>query len=68
MVLPKPAGADDEADAWHRGRFAVQTLVQPLDQAGAVAGFLLLVINGIPLGFTEAVTVALHIETLNMPD
>jgi hypothetical protein len=50
------------------GQFPAQARVQPLDQAGAVAGFLLLVINGIPLGSTHAVTVVLHIETLNMPD
>jgi hypothetical protein len=35
VVLPKPAGADDEADASHRGEFAVQTRGQPFDQAWA---------------------------------
>jgi len=35
VVLPNPAGADDEADASHRGQFAVEPCVQSLNQARA---------------------------------
>jgi hypothetical protein len=35
VVLPKLAGADDEADASHRGELAIQTRVQLLNKARA---------------------------------
>jgi hypothetical protein len=33
VALPKPTGADDEADASYRGQLGIQPRIQPLDQA-----------------------------------
>jgi hypothetical protein len=58
VTLQKPAGADDEADASHRGQLAVQPCVQPLNQARAQhqlwsdGGIWILVFRRVSIGFS----------------